>query len=36
MFYAVINYQFNKDKWTEKCREDGEANSSSLKALLSE
>ena len=31
MFYAINDYQF---KTSEKCREVGEANSSSLKALL--
>ena len=35
MFYAIIKYQeFKTSIFTEKCREVGEANSSSVKALL--
>ena len=34
MFYAMINDEFKTIKWTENCRDVGEANSSSLKALL--
>ena len=34
MFYAIINCQFKTSELSEKCREVGEANSSSLKALL--
>ena len=33
MCCAIINYQFKTDKWTEKFREVGEANRSSLRAL---
>ena len=34
LFYAIINYHAILDKWTEKRKEVGEANSSSLKVLL--
>ena len=34
MFYAIIITINLRLKWTEKCREAGEANSSSLKVLL--
>ena len=34
MFYAIINYHAILDKWTEKRKEVGEANSSCLKVLL--
>ena len=34
MFYAIINELSFSDKWTEECREVGEADSSILKALL--
>ena len=34
MFYAISNYQPKASELTAKCREVGEANSSSLKVLL--
>ena len=34
MFYAIINYHAILDKWTEKRKEVGEANSSNLKVLI--
>ena len=34
LFYAIIYYHAILDKWTEKRKEVGEANSSSLKVLL--
>ena len=36
MFYAIINYLFKTSERTEKCREVGEANSSSLIKVLLE
>ena len=34
MFYAISNYQLKASELTDKCREVGEAKSSSLKVLL--
>ena len=34
MFYAISNYRLKASELTDKCREVGEANSSSLKVLL--